>query len=247
MLSKKRFLEKFIKQEKIPKIMKIIHSKPIFKFFSKKTGKEEKQKVIIDYREKNSLVIRELERLGLETEIKTLKVADYLVNNIAIERKTISDFISSMINKRLRRQLEELNQYKNRLLIIEGIEEQDLYPEGISIHPNAIRGFLLSIILKYKIPIIFSKNYEDTAKFIYLLAKRKEKESSLNVTKKSLTQKERLQFILEGFPGIGPKIAKKLLEKFKTLGNIMNASEGELKEILGKKAEIVKKIIDYKY
>lgn len=225
--------------------------KKIFDIFSEKNIKEkETTKVIVDYREKNSLVVSELVSLGTDIEIKQLKVADYLVGGVAIERKTVSDFVSSMINKRLLKQLEELGQYKNRLLIVEGIEEKELYGDSQSwtgMHPNAIRGFLLSILLKYKIPIIFTKNYEDTAKFISVLAKRKEKEMSLNVNKKSLNKKERLQFILESFPGIGPKTAKKLLKKFKTIRNIINAPEGELREILGKRAENMVGIIEQEY
>lgn len=225
-------------------------TKPLFDIFSKpkktkdeKKPKQEKQKIIIDYREKNSLVASELRSMGFEVEFRELKVADYLVNNVAIERKTISDFINSIINKRIIRQLQELQQYENRLLLIEGIEEQELYSDDANeenrmIHPNAVRGFLLSVTIKHKIPIILTKNYEDTAKYLAVLARKKEKESSLNVTKKSLNKKERLQFILEGFPGIGPKTAKKLLEKFKTLKNISNASIEELTEVIGKKADI---------
>jgi Fanconi anemia group M protein len=219
--------------------------KQIENIFLKKGKKKkdivpEKQKIIVDYREKNSFVASELIHLGLEVEFKELKVGDYLVNNIAIERKTVSDFKSSMINKRLFGQLNDLQQYENKLLLIEGIEEQELYSEENEegIHPNAIRGFLLSIALKHKIPLIFTKNEEDTAKFINVLARKKETESSLNVTKKSLNKKEQMQFILEGFPGIGPKTAKKLLENFKSIKGILNASKEELDKIAGKKADI---------
>ncbi|MBU2616042.1 MAG: hypothetical protein KKC19_02975 [Nanoarchaeota archaeon] len=225
--------------------------KPIFDIFSKEKIKDgEKLKVVVDYREKNSLVISELISLGFDVELTPLKVADYLVKDVAIERKTVQDFISSMINKRLANQLEELNQYKEKILIIEGIYEQELYSEKEEIggmHPNAIRGFIISILLKHKVPIIFTKDYKDTARFISVLAKRQAKELSLNVNKKSLDKKERLQFIVEGFPGVGPKSAKKLLEKFKTLKGITNASEEELKEILGKNAEIIKRLIEEEY
>ncbi len=229
--------------------------KEIFNIFSKNVSeiKKEilpKETIIADYREKNCLVTSELIRLGLNVEFKELKVADYIVKDVAIERKTVSDFISSMVNRRLIKQLEELQQYQNRLLIIEGIDEQELYTdseERTGVHPNSVRGFLLSILLKHKVPIIFTKNSEDTAKFIFILSKRKSKELSLNVSKKSLNKKEQIQFILESFPSIGPKTAKKLLDKFKTIKNFVNASEEELKEILGKKAGIIKKIIEREY
>ena len=227
-------------------------TKPIFNIFSKPKRiikqETEKQKILVDYREKNSLVASTLVELGFEVEFRELKVADYLVNNVAIERKTISDFVNSIINKRIIRQLQELQQYENKLLIIEGIDEQELYSDDSEgINANAIRGFLLSVTIKQKIPVILTKNYEDTARYLAVLARKKEKESSLNVTKKSLNKKERLQFILESFPGIGPKTAKKLLQHFKTIKNIANASIEELTEIIGKKADIFRLIEeDYK-
>lgn len=215
----------------------------------KKETEESKIKITVDYREKNSLVAAHLVKLGYQIEFKELKVADYIVRNVAIERKTVSDFLTSMINKRLIRQLEEIQQYPSKLLIIEGIEEKELYSDeehelnGTGIHPNSVRGFILTILLKHNVPILFSKNSEDTAKFIHLIAKKKENEISIRANKKVLNPKEQMQFILEGFPGIGPKNAKKLLEEFKTLKNIFNASKEDLEKILGKKAESFMKLI----
>lgn len=224
--------------------------KNIFDIFSRKRIKtKEKPKVIIDYREKNSLIPSELKSLGLETELRELKVADYIIQGVAIERKTVSDFISSMKNRRLLKQLEELQQYHDKLLIVEGIDEQELYTDSeeiMGMHPNSVRGFLLSILLKYKVPIIFTKNYQDTAKFLSVLSRKKPREIPLNVNKKNLGKKERVQFIIEGFPGIGPKTAKKLLKEFKTIKNIINTSEESLKEVIGKKAEVFR-LLNEKY
>lgn len=204
--------------------------------------------ILVDYREKNSLVPSELIRLGMKIRFVELKVGDYLINDTAIERKTVSDFLSSMFNKRLVKQAQELSQYEKRLIIIEGLEERELYnDDNLELNSNSVRGFLLSLILKYKVPIIFSKNSQDTAKFISLIAKKKEVESSLNVTKKSFNQSEQMQFILEGFPGIGPKTAKKLLEEFKSLKGIFNADKENLQKLIGKKADIFDLIIkEYK-
>lgn len=219
----------------------------LFPGLKKNEGK--KSRVIIDYRERGSSIYSRLVEMGIEIEIRELKVADYIVNDVAIERKTVQDFISSMLNKRLTNQLNSLQQYKNRILIIEGIDEQELYSSdapNIGIHPNAIRGFLLSIILEHRTPIIFTKDSEDTATFISVLSKRKKRELSLNVSKKNLNKKERMQFILEGFPGIGPKTAKKLLSHFRTLRELFAASLEELREIIGKKAEVFN-LVDEKY
>ena len=227
----------------------------VLDIFSKPKIKEKPKliinpKILADYREKNSMVPSELMHLGIEVEFKHLKVADYLVGEVAIERKTISDFISSMINKRLIRQLEELQQYQYKLLIIEGLEEQELYNDKSEIeqgvNANAIRGFLLTILLRFKVPIIFSKNEEDTARFINLIAKKKRQEPSLNVKKKSLNKKEQLQYLIEGFPGIGPKTAQKLLKEFKTIRSIINAPLEKVHKLIGKKSHIFK-LIDEEY
>lgn len=237
--------------------MKVINTKPIFDIFSKKKEKEnkslveEKPKIIIDYREKNSLVASKLIKLGFKIEFKELKVGDYIVKNTIIERKTIGDFISSMINKRILRQIEDLKQLDKKLLIIEGIEEKELYSESpehnLGVNPNAIRGFILSIVLKHKIPLILTKNHEDSAIFMWILSRKKEKETSLKAKKKNLNKKEQLQFIIEGFPGIGPKTSKKLLKEFGNIQNIINAPEENLKMILGKKTELFLEIIGRKY
>src|SRR3989344_3238491 len=135
--------------------------------FSKGSARQEQKPrlaIIADNHEKNSLVISELSELGIDVEMQHLPVADFLVNGVAIERKTVSDFLSSMINKRLSRQLEEIKQYENRLLVIEGTDEQELYTEDNKegMHANSIRGQILSILLKHKIPVLFTKDSEDT-------------------------------------------------------------------------------------
>jgi len=205
-------------------------------------------KIIADIHEKNSLVISELVELNIEVDFQHLKVADYIVGDTAVERKTCSDFLSSMLNKRLLRQIQEIKQYEKRLLIIEGIEEHELYndlPEGIN--GNAIRGMLLHISLQANTPILFTKDYQDTARFLLLIAKRQEKEQkpfSLHAKKKARNIQEQKQYILEAFPGIGPQTAKKLLKKFKSLSAVFNATQEEIKEILKSKAESFKRLFE---
>lgn len=212
----------------------------IFEIFSRKTekiedNKNEDLKIIADIYEKNSLVISELMSHSVKIDFESLEVGDFIVKDVVIERKTVSDFLSSMISKRLSAQLESLQQYEKKFLLIEGIEEKSLYSDSDGINPNAIRGFLLDIILKYKVPVIFSKNFEDTAKFLIVLAKKSEKEMNIRIGRKSRNHDEQKQFILEGFPGIGAKTAKKLIMEFGSIRNILGASEEDLKRVLGKK------------
>lgn len=218
----------------------------IFSRRSEKISKKPKQtaKILVDNHEKNSLVPAILSKLKMDYEFTHLEVADYLINDIAIERKTIPDLKSSIINKRILFQLRELKQYPKSLLIVEGISNFALY-QGI-IHENALRGFLLSTTIEHKIPIIFTENEEDTAKYLAVLAIRESKpKTPLSLRQKlSLSKEEQKQFILEGFPGIGPSTARKLIEKFKSIKNIINAPKEELEEILGKKADLFTKLLD---
>lgn len=216
---------------------------PFLNIFSSKKASQEKIKIEVDNREKNSLVASFLCEQGFEVEFKQLPVGDYLVNGTAIERKTVGDFKSSIINKRIISQLLELKQYEKHLLLIEGILAEDLYISGI--HENAFRGFLLSVALEFQVPIIFTRDEKDSARYISVLARKKEKgEQAIRASKIALTDEEQVQFILEGFPNVGPAKAKALIEKFHSLKNIFNASEEELKGILGKRAEEFRKLID---
>lgn len=200
-----------------------------------------KEKIIIDYREKNSLVPAELINQNFEIEFVELKVGDYLVKETIIERKTTTDLIQSMIKKRIFKQLEEIKQYPNYLLIIEGKFKET------KIHPNVIKGLILSINLNYKIPIIFANSEEETATYISLLAKKQTRTPSLNPIKSSLSQDQQLEYILQSFPNIGPITSKKLLEKFGNLKTIFNSPEKELTPFLRKNTWKFQEIINHNY
>ena len=173
-----------------------------------------------------------------------MEIGDYIVKNTIIERKTIQDLKSSIINKRIYSQIQNLKQHQSPLLIIEGISEENIYSG--TIHENALRGFLLSAALEYKIPIIFTQNTEDTARYIYVLGKKEDKNApiSLLTRRRPESLEEQKQFILESFPGIGPTTARKLLKEFKSIKSIINADEKELRKIIGKRTESFKKLVE---
>lgn len=217
----------------------------IFKIIKTKKPKQI-PRIIADIHEKNSLIISELHNSKqVKLEINSLKIGDYLIGNTIIERKTVQDFISSMINKRLIQQLKQMKKYKQQLLMIEGIDEQELYRDNTKLNPNAIRGFILSILTNYQIPIIFTQDYQDTANYLIVLAKQQLKkpiEQTLH-SRIPKTIAEQKRYILEAFPNIGPITAKKLLKEFKNLSNIFNAAEQELKEILKNRTESFKNLL----
>ena len=61
---------------------------------------------------------------------------------------------------------------------------------------------------------------------------------------KPVTLPEQQLFITESLPGIGPVSAKKLLNHFRTIRNLVNASKKELKEVEGIGEKTAVNIID---
>src|SRR3989344_6608807 len=109
------------------------------------TEKNDSEKSVVIYADKREASSRILEILRHRCDLreKQLQVGDYLLSkNVCAERKTSNDFISSIIDGRLFRQLQELkNNFRLPLLILEG---NPLVNER-KIHPNAIRGALASV------------------------------------------------------------------------------------------------------
>lgn len=72
----------------------------------------------------------------------------------------------------------------------------------------------------------------------------------LRAKKRTYILGEQQQIILEGFPGIGPSLAKRLLKKFGSIKEIINADEKELEKIERfdkNKRNNMKRIIESKY
>jgi len=76
------------------------------------------------------------------------------------------------------------------------------------------------------------------------------KHISLIPYKKAATLKQRQEHIVETLPGVGPKLAKSLLIKFKNIKQLFMAREEELRKIdkMGeKKAEKIIDTINHEY
>ena len=206
--------------------------------------------IIADHREKASKVLRDLVDQGINVQTKTLEVGDYiLADGIICERKTAEDMVNSLIDGRLMSQLKDLkDQAKKPFLILEG--EQDLYSVR-AIHPNAIRGMLASITLSYNIPIIYTKDPEDTAKFLRIVARRMQLEGHakyVDLKRSGKSIQDQQLSIVGALPDVGPKLAERLLKEFKTLRKIFSSKKLDKIEGLGKKkADRIKELLDEEF
>jgi ERCC4-type nuclease len=209
-------------------------------------------KVIVDHRESH-FVIHALRKLNAEVVEKSISPGDYVVSeSYAIERKTFRDFIQSIYKKRLFEQLDRLHSaYGGCCLIVEG----DIGYGLAHLHnPLIFWGALAKITTEWNIPIIFTMNEEQTAQFIFSLAKKLQEEQKERVEAiykprlYSLSQKQR--FAVQGLPTVGPKSADLLLRRFGSVRRVFAATRGELMRIKGfgeKRAREISEFLDKKY
>ncbi|MBS3151434.1 hypothetical protein J4443_03595 [Candidatus Woesearchaeota archaeon] len=217
-------------------------------------------KILLDNRERSSGIKKELIKQGLEVFEQQLTSADFIIKTktldgriltLGIEKKTINDFLNSIIDKRIISQLIEMKRHFDLpILIIEGTE--NIYAVR-NFHPNSIRGMLASIVIDFQTPILYTRNIRDTANLLAVIARRLEKPRSLPSLlkkRKPLTLKQQQEFLIESLPGIGPQISRSLLTRFGTIKNLVNAKEEELMQIekIGKiKASQIKKVLEENY
>lgn len=200
--------------------------------------------IIVDTREFRSKVVKELFNNDIEMQSLQLLVGDYLIGeDVCVERKSVKDFVDSLIDKRLFEQLKRMKEeYRKPILIVEGVES--VY-SARKVHPNAIRGLLATILLEFNVPIFFSNNEEDTAGFLITLMNRMDKEPKPVIkTSKGVTNKEVQENIVQSLPGVGVKAGKNLLKSFKKLNSLFNAGVEELLKVEGVGEKTAEKIVE---
>jgi Fanconi anemia group M protein len=213
----------------------------------------ESVKIICDHREQRSGILKRLFEMGAIVENTQLPVGDFILSNrVCVERKTVKDFLQSIIDNRLFVQIDNMcSSFEKPIIIVEGAE--NIY-EARMIHPNAIRGAIAALAIDFRIPIIMSDNEEETALYLYSIASREQIDKKVSISlrgeKKPMNKRMLQEYIVCGFPGIGRGIAQNLLKHFKTIKSIVNADTKELTSVdkIGKKkAESIKKIVEEEY
>ena len=194
-------------------------------------------KILADTREIKSGVLRYLEAFGVELKTAKLDVADYVVSDdMAAERKTAADFEASLIDgkRNLFSQLIDLSRaYKKPVLIIEGADAAG----DSRLNQNSIRGALLSIEFDLNVSVFYTKNEEETALLLKMMAKKEQIHEKKTVNphgkKPAKTTGEQQEYTLSSISGVGPHAAQILLQEFGSLNNIFNATEDELCRVKG--------------
>ena len=129
------------------------------------------------------------------------------------------------------------------LFIIEG----NPYSTEQNITRQAIKGALLSIAVAWQIPIFYTKDVNETSEILIQIGKQylQEKKPILRQGRKPKKLYKQQLFLLQSIPDVGATLAIRLLEKFKTIKKIINASEKRLQKVEGIGIEKAKKIREF--
>jgi len=157
--------------------------------------------------------------------------ADFLIMGlkyrIGVQRKQFpGDLIASLTDGRLYDQLPHLADLDKAILVIEGhgkwTEDGELISNKYhNINIQQLHGLLFSIMFEFGVPSIWVANMDDTANVLTNLEAwaQKTKHSSLRnrpgPTSSSWgkpSDKHLAQHVLQGFPGVGPELAGRVVK-----------------------------------
>jgi DNA excision repair protein ERCC-4 len=210
--------------------------------------KLENLRIVVDERERKSGIPDLLKSIGLNVEMKTLQIGDYIVApETVVERKSIRDLLSSIFDGRLFDQCSRLKEnFAFPVILMEGNVDEI---EEIAENPLIFYGALSTVVLDFKIPIIPTPNATHTAKLLLSMCSRKDspKGPYLKKIRKSNDLEKQQISSLCSLPGIGEKFAIRMLEKFGSPINVLNASSAELAKVEGlgeSRSKKIKKILE---
>lgn len=193
-------------------------------------------KLFVDSRETNSGVMQRLTSLRTPFETREMPSGDFEVGRFLIERKRDKDFEASIKDGRLFAQVEVLAARSDHpVLLIEG----DLSKVGDGLHPDSIPGALSAIAVFWpNFKIIPTADNMATARLLSRMLKHLNEglgyEIPLRVAKPSdQYDGTQAQYLVEGLPGVGPQLARKLLLHFGSARKVFGASVSDLCAIKG--------------
>ena len=210
-------------------------------------------RVVADEREKASGVPDELSKLNVRVYFSRLPVADYVLSpELAVERKAVRDLVSSVYDGRLFSQAARLSgSYAKPFLLIEGDSKE------VEKHAKNLKSFygaIANVTIAYGLRLLYTANPKETATAIEeLLVQGRAKPLARMPTEtppKSKTLSQQQVYMVSSLPGVGAKLAEKLLAKYGTPRRVMSLTPGELAMTQGigwKRAEKIKAALDTGY
>lgn len=191
--------------------------------------------IIVDHSESRSALLDALRRSSVfEVRMAHLTTGDYLLNDRAlVERKSVADFATSLIDGRLLPQVARLAHSGFRaVLLIEGPTSRS----APAVHPHTLEGALVSIAAMWRLPVLHSTDAEQSARLLRFVAEQvhgSQEPILRRFDRKPKRLASRRLLLLQALPGIGPALACRLLSHFGSIEGIIAADAAALAEIRG--------------
>ena len=194
-----------------------------------------KPTIIVDSRELGSATTRELSKYDIAITPETLSIGDFIISDrTAVERKTVEDFVASIIDGRLFEQVSNLKSaYEMPILLIEG----EGFQTSRNIAPEAVMGAVASVIVDFGVPVVWTRSPSESALLLLSIARREqskgERRPRIRMERKPESLAHEQEFVIAGLPLIDTVLARRLLRAFGTVEKVFVASEQELQNVEG--------------
>lgn len=217
--------------------------------------------LVIDSREKSKLaelVEQEAKRLHVITEKRFLQIGDYVCGDVCFEAKSTTDFLGSVMSKRLWTQIDNMDRhYTTNVIIIYGTIDEAILsiiensPNNMPVKARAVmlqNKFMAAIgriTLDMDAKPFWVSNVEQASEIIASVAKMQPKERKViqpEVFKRVTTDDLRID-MLTSIKGVSSKKAKDMIKQFGSLMEIGECSAFELQAIDGIGKTLAERII----
>ena len=128
--------------------------------------------IIVKDSEFNTSIAANLRKNGLEIDIQKIPIGDFKIGDrVLIERKRVQEFVDSLLEGRMIEQANRLISESERPLLL--IEGTGLFSQQ-SVHNNSLMGALATLTIDLGLPVITTKDSEETVGFLIIAAKREQ-------------------------------------------------------------------------
>jgi len=215
--------------------------------FLKEPEKTDRPTIIVDTREASAApkIVKGLVELGAEIKLEALQKGDYIISDhVAIERKTVQDFVYTLTRRFLFEQLFKLKEvYLKPFILIEGY--LPIVYRFSKIQPASVWGAMFALT-KQGISMIHTNSYKETVDFLYVAAKQEQivekRAPVVHPIKPNETLQDQQVFFLASLPVIGREKAVSLLESYQTPMNALLNVDNWKKEAYGLGPIITEKV-----
>jgi ERCC4-type nuclease len=217
--------------------------------------------LIIDSRENSKLsklVEQKAKAIRIPCEKKWIEIGDYVCDDVCFEAKSTTDFLGSVMTKRLWTQLDNMDRhYKTNIVIIHGDMQEailNVIQHSPSKMPIGTRSIMLNnkflgaigrIVLDTDIKPFWVQTEEEAALVITAVSKMKPitRDTIAPQLFKRITTDDLRLDLLSSIKGVSIKKAKQLVKQFGSIMEIGECSEYELQAIEGIGETLAKRII----